>query len=69
MRVFVGMQESVTNKKVENDDGDVGLEVARSQLRLDPLYRPEEEAFRLAVRVHRAEVQRQRQVETEFPGR
>ena len=68
MHVFVGMQESVANEKVENDDGDVGLEVAARQLRLDSLDRPEEEAFRLSVRVHRAEVQRKRQVETKFPG-
>ena len=67
MYVSVRMQVAVTDEKIENDDGDVGLEVSARQLRHHFLNRPKEKTLRLAVRVHGNEIQRQRKVETKLP--
>ena len=68
MNILVGMEEPVSDEKVENDDGDIRLEISADQLFLHSLDRPQIKSLRFSVRVHGREIQRKRQIETEFPG-
>ena len=67
MNVFVWMQVSVSNEKIQNNDRDVGFEISTREFFFNALDGPKKKRFRLSVCVDRTEVQRQRQIETKFP--